>query len=287
MEFDLESTIKTAHLGNYSSFGALALLVYDILLNFDTEVHLVWIRKWTFGKVLAILNRYSGLVLLSLKALSSATYHSKAECTVWGISTGVLMLIALLPAQVILQLRLYAVFDKNRWVLCFTMICCVAQLLGTIKIATAFLPLIGTLTKYHDGPGCYNSLVPSRYFLVFIPPIIYELLLCSLMLFGAWRTHTLSSKPRLPLLNLLIRDSTLYFFSIALANLFACILYAMSPHEGSITEGLQICVPSVVAHRLLLNMRAHFFASQHVIDGTLRIVESAPRLAGDGDEHAI
>lgn len=40
-----------------------------------------------------------------------------------------------------LSLQLYAVFGKNRWILCFTMICCVAQLLGTIKTATVFSPI--------------------------------------------------------------------------------------------------------------------------------------------------
>jgi hypothetical protein len=52
--------------------------------------------------------------------------------------------------------------------------------------------------------GCYPLGTPALYFFIWIPLLVFETILCTLMLYKAWRTYKGEYGPNL--LNLLIRD---------------------------------------------------------------------------------
>jgi hypothetical protein len=57
--------------------------------------------------------------------------------------------------------------------------------------------------------GCLAIEFPRSFFLIWVPPLLIEIILCLLMLYKAWRTYR--DDWRSPLLNLLIRDRFVLF----------------------------------------------------------------------------
>ncbi|TFK19011.1 hypothetical protein FA15DRAFT_674833, partial [Coprinopsis marcescibilis] len=51
---------KIARDGMYWQAGTMVVVLYDHLTTFDLEVELIWKRKWSFVKILYLLNRYVG-----------------------------------------------------------------------------------------------------------------------------------------------------------------------------------------------------------------------------------
>jgi hypothetical protein len=76
----------------------------------------------------------------------------------------------------------------------------VVELVATPK---ASLELTGVGRPIADYTGCY-ILSPQAFFYIWLPPLIFEAILCLLMLYKAWNLY--KEEWTNPLLNLLIRD---------------------------------------------------------------------------------
>jgi len=114
---------------------------------------------------------------------------------------------------------------------------------------------------FRDVTGCYPLGSPALYFFIWIPLIVFETILCSLMLYKAWRAYKEDFSHRL--LILLIRDNFLYFFTILLALLVNCIVSVLAPQiVTQVAMGWAVAVPCSLGSRLLLNMREQYFKEE-------------------------
>ncbi|KAJ3484577.1 hypothetical protein NLI96_g5544 [Meripilus lineatus] len=193
------SVREALNMGKRSRIAAIALLAYDHFLNLELEVDLIWKEKKTrpgFG--LYIFNRIFALTYLIFDS-------------------------------VVLQLRVYALYERSKKILIFLIVLCAIEL-GTMAILTGVtignmqnLPLASTPT------GCYYHGVLSVSALFWVPGLVYEPILFALVAYKAWPLK--QKGVTTPLIQRIARDSLIYFVMWSAA------------------------LPSILGSRLMLNMR--------------------------------
>lgn len=109
----LELYLLTAPTFKYISLAALTLFTWDLVLTFPHEVRL-WNARWTLVKFLFLLNRYFALgtaVLMTI--LTFDVTPTEAICSA-NAFFGVIALLLVANIEMILQLRLYALYGYDR-----------------------------------------------------------------------------------------------------------------------------------------------------------------------------
>ncbi|KAF8513353.1 hypothetical protein JB92DRAFT_3143462 [Gautieria morchelliformis] len=258
----------------YGTLAALSILVYDygqfcavigiepfddtipIALTFDDEVALVWKRRWSFGKALFIFNRYFGLLALLSYAIAFFFPDPIQVCrkfTWWTITSEG---IAIIVAECILILRIYAVYDRSRRLLLLLIALLMAELASSVVLVIFNLSTVSFMAM-HGLMACTSVASPPLAFTCWIPPIIFETFLMSLMLKQGWSVYRREGGSNL--LHLIIRDNIIYFGVMILALLANCIVFANPLSDNRTTAGFVVAIPCTLGSRLLLNMRERFF----------------------------
>ncbi|KAJ7429739.1 hypothetical protein B0H11DRAFT_2211908 [Mycena galericulata] len=282
----------------YSSVASSAIIIFDHLITLDEEIELIWVRlmrtqqrttdpfvqrsSWSMGKVLFVIvgypfsscprttpdltlkNRYYTLISLIINnyALFSPTLTDSVSLRFfhWQGWTG---LIACMIAEVILQMRLYALYFLNKKVLALMVVTFLASSASSAVIMGKALS--GLAARSHPILGmptfCYPvaTTVPSYFFAFWIPIIAFESLLCGLALYRGFQTFrasgTLFQSGR-HLVSILIRDSVLYFL-VMFATYFTNMLVWLSagPNRLEIPITFSIALSCCLGNRLILNVR--------------------------------
>lgn len=221
------------------------------------------------GKILFIINRYYTLssVIINCYGLFT-TSLSESFCHRFYQWQGWTGLIACMIAEVILQMRLYALYLLNKKVLALmvtSFIICSASaavimgiVLSNISTAPAVLP--GTSV-------CASSGTPHYFYAFWIPTIVFESLLCGLALFRGFQTFRsdgpLFSSGR-QLVSILIRDSVFYYVVMFATYLTNLLVWTVAPADLlEIPIGFSVTFSCVMSNRIILNVRQ---ASQNYIE---------------------
>ncbi|RDB17439.1 hypothetical protein Hypma_001612 [Hypsizygus marmoreus] len=256
------SAIQDIQSTRYAQLASGTIILYDHLVTIDEEVELIWSSSWSWGKGLFILNRYYALISVIVNTYGLFSPHLTSFVRLhffrWQGWTG---LIACMIAEVILQMRLYAMYSLNKKILllmggCFiiaTSAC--ATVMGTVlsKISAAAVQLTPEIIF------CVPSDVSTHFFAFWIPMLAFETLLCGLAIFKGYQTFKSSSSPFLSgkhLVSILIRDSILYFlvmFATYLTNLLVWITARQTLLE--IPIGFSVALSCVMGNRIILNVR--------------------------------
>jgi len=260
MNLSPEIIVSTVTATKYSTIASLIFSFYDQILTFDAEVEFVWKRRWSLGKGLFILNRYFGLLAILVDVIvyfMNSLTDEFCKGFIWW--EGVSSPIALLGGEIILACRVYAVYERSKSLLAVLGVLVLAY--GASAVVIDYLGLHNVRHIIVSSAGCGTTDIPAWYFIVWIPGIVVESVLCLLMLYKAWWTY--KEEARSPLLDILLRDNFLYFVTSLAVLLVNCLIWALRPqlfHDVALTW--TIAVPCTMGSRLLLNMRERFFKEQ-------------------------
>ncbi|KAI0946521.1 hypothetical protein AcW1_009962 [Taiwanofungus camphoratus] len=175
----------------------------------------------------------------------------------WQGWTGV---IAFVIAELILQLRLYALYLLDRRVLVFTaMNCLVAAAASTVVMGSVLAKISATVQILPNRTFCMLTGVSSYFYAFWIPMLVSESVLCGLAMYCGFQNYR--SEPTLfqagkRLVVVLIRDSVFYFvvmFATYLTN--AIVFIVGKPNDMEIPIGFAVALPCVMGNRLCLNVR--------------------------------
>ncbi|KAH7907647.1 hypothetical protein BJ138DRAFT_1159642 [Hygrophoropsis aurantiaca] len=138
----------------YLAAAGAALVAYDQVLTFSQEVNLVWNRQWSFMTALYIIARYIG-------SLFVIGYAAMYICISWTYSDVNMLLTAnwagnifFLTMQVMLVIRVYALFNRSKKVLIFLATSYVLQ-------ATATFVIMGLVANKRMFDEYYASIGPA------------------------------------------------------------------------------------------------------------------------------
>ncbi|KAF7289752.1 hypothetical protein MIND_01348800 [Mycena indigotica] len=252
---DIETT-------RFAQLASSAIIIFDHVITLDEEVELIWRSSWSMGKILFIINRYYTLfsVVLNNYSLFSASLTDSVRLNFlrWQGWTG---MVTAVIAEVILQMRLYALYYQDKKVLALMSTLFVLSLAASAAIMGTVL---GGLSAISHLPGtgvtfCIPIGTPQYFFVYWIPMLFFESLLCVLALYRGLRTFRASVslyQSGRHLVTILIRDSVLYFivmFASYLTNLMVWLLARQTLLEVPIA--FSVALSCVLCNRIVLNVR--------------------------------
>ncbi|KAI0311430.1 hypothetical protein OF83DRAFT_1068844, partial [Amylostereum chailletii] len=263
--------------GKESRLAALCALVYDQCLTFDVEVEFVWkMRKRSWGFWL----------YLFVSALAVA--H---RCFTLLTMDNIIVILTTLSVQAILQMRVYALYNQNRTLRNILAVCCAIEVslmavfhgITMARISTWYSPKTVSCSEtpiIPTPPGCYYSGIVLFPSLFWVPALVFEPMLCGLVVWKAWgerclytlkrrrgygsqlerqRTELwLDSRPES--FRLLAKDRWVFFFQNGSYRIFIelmlnAVIWAHFNQYVNIVYPWATAIASILGSRLFLHMR--------------------------------
>ncbi|KAF7792648.1 hypothetical protein EIP86_003745 [Pleurotus ostreatoroseus] len=235
----------------YAEVASSVIIVYDHIITLDQEIELIWKSGWSWGKCLFLLNRYYTLFVVvfnnygqSMKrpvscppsefSASAIRLKHQSFSTGWFRWQGATGITSFIMGELILQLRLYALWDLNKMVLAFmgtVFLCAVAASAAIMGHALTQIDA-ASFSIFGLSICAPLNLQSVTYFYAFwIPIIISETVLCGLAMlraFQGWRRRSTLLASGRALVRVLIRDSILYFVIMFVVYLCNTIIFVQN-----------------------------------------------------------
>ncbi|TDL18504.1 hypothetical protein BD410DRAFT_793209 [Rickenella mellea] len=259
----LPKLVRDARTVDRSGVAACVCLIYEIFITFDQEVEYIWKSRWTLPKVLYLWTRYFALFVQVIAIAESTSMKvTTTVCAGWAYFEGITGQMLVMGVELLLMLRVWALYKRDRRVLYFLVALYIAEVTANTVILGMSLPGIKSVPPLRglfppDFPlsGCFPIKVPKFFFSYWIPTLIFESVLFILMTLNFVRLAR-GNKP-MPLLTLFFRDGTVYYAVIFAALLIQVLLYELvNSALAQVAIGWQLTMFSIMGARLVLNLRA-------------------------------
>ncbi|KAJ7621012.1 hypothetical protein FB45DRAFT_1032281 [Roridomyces roridus] len=220
---DLEVVLIHLAASHYCVVSSACLYVYDFFLTLPQEVEYFWSTPWTFVKGIFFWNRYSTFALVG----TLISYQA-------------------------LKIVLYALFILEMMSLVG---------IGIAKLVTNHETL--EMVPFLSNPlTLCVSQVPRFFVFDPIPIMVFDTILLCLVMYKAYliQTETLDKKwTSTRLMQIMFRDSVLYFACTFVANLLNTLVWAVAPLElFTMGTAWAATVPIMAANRVLFSMRSAY-----------------------------
>ncbi|EJD42814.1 hypothetical protein AURDEDRAFT_168058 [Auricularia subglabra TFB-10046 SS5] len=260
----------------YCQMISLAWFVYDYALTFDDEFRYIWCRKVTWNSVVFLLTRYLAGLMLVLSAVM---------CTVRGFTTfmhlarlvrGYRDLCLYFLVQVILQSRLYVMYNRSRRLLLINACLMVVEHIvsGTIMILYYRIEQPVIVPPWTLG-SCFNER-PQEFAAVWAAP--FESYLAVLAVHKIVKEYSLLRNTS-RMSSLMVRDNIVYFFIIVLAMIVNVVVYGL---DTGLNPGISVttivhAAGAIGGMRIILSLLRNadcdlLHSSTHVTASGTRIV---------------
>jgi len=240
----------------FSFVAGVFLLIYDTVINFTDEVNVIWLKRWSLGKVLYLLTRYSTFFDAFFviwynfgSTLTPESCRSVYEVAMWLGALGTTI------SEVVLILRTYAIWDRSIFVLIYLSIFkAVAFVVVAIELDHSLKFTTFTQSPLPSLVPCIPILGNNRMFVVYCLIMGVDLNLLCFMLYrglSQWQRNSI------PLIHILYRDGVLFFlalFSINLANAIVFVKLFDSPYYYILFEPQRVLY-GILSARVIFNLR--------------------------------
>ncbi|CAL1707160.1 unnamed protein product [Somion occarium] len=248
-------------MGKRSRGAAMGLLFYDHMITLDLEIPLVWkYSKRRPAFFLYLFNRFFAFAFLIFDTIPvtpngilSSRVYDNAVCVIYLMCDDIVTLLTTMTVQVILQLRVYALYNRSRKILIFLLALCALEVSAMAVLVGVTIGHLERLPVSSTTTGCYYRGILGFSALFWVPGLIYEPILFFLVLYKAWPSKR--NEPQIPLVVRIARDSLLYFVLVFAELLISTVIWARAPTYINLVMPWSAALPSILGSRLLLNMR--------------------------------
>jgi len=256
----ITQTLHDLRTTDYAALSAACIVLYEYLITLDDEIHLIWNSSWSSIKILFLLNRYHALVAVAVNVygLLGPSTLTQSFCNNFFRWQGWTEIITCILADGILQLRLYAMYYLDKRILALMLTC------FGISMFVAGGILTNTLSNIHalavpsplGGMICYPSHLPERFYLFWIPLLLFECLLWGLAMMRGLQTLRYTGSFGRKLMIILIRDSLVYFFAIFMTYTVSLLVHILARVTLlEVPMVFTVALPCVLSNRVVLNIR--------------------------------
>ncbi|GLB39415.1 hypothetical protein LshimejAT787_0605770 [Lyophyllum shimeji] len=260
-----------------SSIAALTVLIWDSLINFEDEYEHIWQLHTGLAKRIYIFSRYYGICwhIIDCAAMLGPLASIGTRpliCAIWHGSklfTGLWLLVAL---EVVLAIRLYALYCKDRSIGIF-----LAVLLGT-GLAVTVTCYVRTTRRVQFDEACLLRKTPYEYVYFSTFCFMRHALLWTLTMHKR-NVGRLGHLHRAPIVHLMLRDGAWIFAGITV--LLAALVPSsfLRPANGQAMFPWFTSLVSIFTCRLVLNMqRLQIETTSSVHELTTNVSEPASDL---------
>lgn len=274
-------SLEQRQIVNAVHVASAVVLIYDLILTLHLEISFVWFSKWNYTKVLYFVTRYTPIAANALIIYSYMVGSSSVKvCSNTVTASGWLYLLGLNFAEVILVVRTWACWGRNKWVGIglglWTLLCQITsavfmyKFLGSIKLSPP--PLWEPSLS-----GCFIVSSNRLLWVDWLAFLLGEGVTLVLMAIFAYRTFR--EGYNLPFVKLLYRDGLIfyvYLFCLTATNI--ALVVALDIPFVAMMSPVQSAIHSVLTARIILNIRE--MASRRLDDYSFDLHLS------DADTHA-
>ncbi|KDQ58849.1 hypothetical protein JAAARDRAFT_646134 [Jaapia argillacea MUCL 33604] len=261
--------------------------IYDHSILFDREVELIWERPGIIAKTFFFLIRYCGdciiitiLIPFLTKATSDSVSHSRFLLQTWGT------VIPVWIVQVIMQFRVYALYNRAKWVLALTFTCFVTQLAMVIVFLASYRDVQLIVIKLDPWTACVPTRMSPDAVGPWISAMAFEGILFFLVLYKTVIHLLRLNHPltRNSVTEVLLRDNIFYFFVVfSIYCLTVLAWYTFPIIWIEIFSNLNVAATCVLGSRLILNIREASYRYEECVN--TQEIEFQLRQLVDGIEH--
>ncbi|EIM82646.1 uncharacterized protein STEHIDRAFT_160282 [Stereum hirsutum FP-91666 SS1] len=262
----------------YFFVAGLSILILDHLVTFPDEVNTIWKKKKSIPIYLFIFLRYYALLVMVAVAYGFFSPTITPErCNKWSfiLPFGVVMPLSGV-SDLILLIRTYALFNRNRFILCFLS----ASLATQISLGL----WIWTLKGSGAAPDPINN--PTFHFCMFLTPksagslaplyMLFELAYESLIFILTmgrtvylYKFYPVMSSSRRSLMECFIKGGAIYYSAIFCLNLVWAVLILRGPTGlRGMTSMPASAIGVTLICRITLNIRTEFMGPTNVFERT-------------------
>jgi len=228
---------------DYIFFALLSVLVYDHAITFHLEVERIWTLQWRLPKLLFFINRYlaPGLIV-TLNAIASFYKITPSICQIFTHIHIWSLVVTLLTAEIVLVLRVSALYGHTKNMRHFLTGLCVCQVISVIVLASI---VDRDMNRLYMG-----------FWIAFV---IFDGIIIILTMYKAFSYR----KDMNPTIRLLARDSIVYF-----VIMFGTFLFNAIPSPGKTIQGIILvlpveCIVCTAVARMMMNIRGLIFDTQY------------------------
>ncbi|KAL1665804.1 hypothetical protein GGF50DRAFT_100064 [Schizophyllum commune] len=233
-----------------------AILIYDHILTFGSEVKYIWPTWRTFSSIVFLFNRYFAFVANVVITAMQDVPHDRfvcllaLSCSIYSTFHSTVIVINQIGVCILLTMRVYALYSRSKKVLTF-MLAIAAGLLGLASWAvsdqiTWQAPLI---------PSCHRLATKGsmiRLAAAWEGLFAYDCTMLVLTVYQSYRGRSLSRRVPEPLLRVIVRDGAFYFVVMGLCNL-GNIMTFYEYLQGCLA-GFSSCVSLSVLSHLIFHL---------------------------------
>ncbi|KAF8580457.1 hypothetical protein K439DRAFT_309532 [Ramaria rubella] len=229
-----------------------ALFVYDHLLTLPDEVDKIWSQPFSLATMLFYINRYiTHCQFIILQVEFYETSWTISVCNRYVKFAGAATMCLVSVGELILILRVYALYLANRYVLVFLL-----SILSGQIIVSAWAVHFGIRVPQPPGfPGCVLTGSSKFFAAIWAAPLVTD---SCIFLLTLWRTlkYRKAHGSRMSTMQIILRDGTMYFFVIFSANLMNTLIYFLAPEDlKAVGASFSQILTSIMISRLQLNLR--------------------------------
>ncbi|KAJ7582085.1 hypothetical protein C8J56DRAFT_243941 [Mycena floridula] len=243
----------------YIHASGITIVIFDWLLTFHKEHELIWGAPWNLGKFLYILTRYSAFFDTTLSQYHELKPHLSARtCSVLHTLTGWLELFGIVVAEVILSVRVWALWERRRVMAItmsiFALVCIAASAISFLIFhRNQTFTALDTVAPGYRLSGCYATGGNNFLYMDFVMLMVYETALVVLTFIKGiqhFRQGTSS------LSYTFFRDGLMYYIILlAVSVVNVVILFVEQRQFSNLLTSFQRVIHSVFSARIILNLR--------------------------------
>ncbi|CAE6536840.1 unnamed protein product [Rhizoctonia solani] len=268
-ELDSEFATIVYHLvaAKYFMLASFIFMVYDHIITFAEEVDCIWQREWTGATWLFALNRYLTELQFIVNLVSFHNPHWTGKVCAHGPQlngcvdfipfAGASTLVSIAIAEIILILRTYALYQRNKYILGLLAFFWTGQMIvmgTTMRHPTRVELPEGLVGCIQGGNGSYAAAF-------WLAPLATDSIIFGLTMFRSLQ-YIYKARYRVPLIHVIVRDGVLYFTVILSANLLNCLLYYLAPPSLKVIgASFSQIITVAMLSRLQLNLRSESVCS--------------------------
>ncbi|KDQ58851.1 hypothetical protein JAAARDRAFT_192431 [Jaapia argillacea MUCL 33604] len=304
--FEPAGFVQNLQLLRLFQFSGTILTIYDHSILFDHEVELIWKRPGIIAKIFFFLTRYCGdaiVVAILIPFLTEATSDSvsvssypSSICSSFGVLPPLCsytsslskrwlnpqvsghfrfllqIWVTIIPAwvvQVIMQFRVYALYNRAKWVLVLTFTCFIIELATVIVFLASYQNVQVTLIQLGAWSNCVVTEMPADAVGPWLSAMAFEGILFFLALYKTV-VHLLRLHypwTRNSVTQVLLRDHIFYFFVVfSIYCLTVLAWYTFPIIWIEIFSNLNVAAICILGSRLLLNIREASYRHEECVN---------------------
>ncbi|TFK67635.1 hypothetical protein BDN72DRAFT_89237 [Pluteus cervinus] len=251
---------SVAFLRDFFILGSFVLQAYDLFASMRAEYRYIWRAPWTLVKCIYIFSRYFGLLSQLVVLVISASAHTPhipiQTCQLFVMLQVLTFHFLLFALEVILDLRVYALYKKNYVIGFILVIFCTLE----NTLIAIFWGWYNPILRLPLSSSCVLVGHPHKAASVYANSTLFahHFSIWCLTIMESWQYLSIrdASGNVLRLVYVLIRDGAFIFFTLTLTCLAALLYSFYVGSAAHVALPLLSCICSIGTCRLILNLQS-------------------------------